>query len=102
MSKKNDKGEREKPDYDSFKTLQAIDDEIAKTKTEVCRKTKQLFQTKEAKKEAMGAYNEQIKEMTEEVDHNLGVLDELNTRRRVIEKGGSTPLRSVPSAPSQP
>ena len=99
MSKKNDKGEREKPDYESFKTVQAIDEEIAKTKTEICRKTKQLFQTKEAKKEAVAAFNEQIKECTEEVDHNLGVLDELNTRRRVVEKGATT-LRSVPPSPA--
>lgn len=91
---KKEENEFETPDYEAFKDVQEIDEEIAKTKDLVCRKSKMLYQTRDAKKEAVGAYNEQLKELDEEIDHSLGVLDELNNRRKVLEKGSAV-LRSV-------
>lgn len=80
-----------RPDYESFVSTDEVDKEIENTKNEICRKAKQMFQTKETKKEAVAAFNEQLKELNEEIDHNLGVLDELVTRKRVIESSADLP-----------
>ncbi len=75
----------DKPDYHKLRTIEDADAEIARRKDAVCRKVKQHAQIKESKKDAVAAFNEQLKMVAEELDHELGVLDELGRRRTELD-----------------
>jgi hypothetical protein len=77
---------QEKLDYEKFKTVDAVDDEVRIHKDIVCRKVRQHINIKDEKKTAVGAYNEQLKEIEEELDHEIKTLDALNDRRRALSK----------------
>ncbi len=77
---------KEPIDTEKFTTTKDAENALESHKDTLCRKVKQQLQVKDAKKEAMGAYNEQLKELNEEIDHEIGVLDSLTDRVRVLSK----------------
>lgn len=84
----------EKPDYDKFKTVDAVETEIEKHKDVVCSKVKLQGQVKQQKKDSNGAYNDQLKSLQEEIDHEVEVIDEF--KRRIKELDGSELLKVQP------
>jgi hypothetical protein len=80
------KVEKEKIDYEKFKTVASVEEEIIKHKDIVIRKVRQQINIKDEKKTANAAYNEQLKEVEEEIDHEIKVLDALNSRQRALSK----------------
>lgn len=75
----------DKPDYRKFCTAEEVDAEIARRKDAVCRKVKQQAQIQSSKKDAVAAFNAQLKMVGEELDHELAVLDELGRRRSELD-----------------
>lgn len=82
MPKKNSK--KEQFDTDGFTTSSAIELAIIDHKDTLHRKVKIKEQAKEAKKEAAAAYREQIKELDEEIDFELGAIDSLIDRLKTL------------------
>lgn len=80
------KTEKEKLDYEKFKSVEDVETEIAKHKDTVIRKVRQQINIKDEKKEANAAYNEQLKEVEEEIDNEIKTLDALNDRKRVLSR----------------
>ena len=77
----------EKPNYDKITTVDEVDEEIQKTKDLICRRVKERGQIKDARKDAMKGYNDELKRVEEELDYNTGVLDELGRHKRLILAG---------------
>jgi hypothetical protein len=75
------------PDYDTITDLKEVDQLVRAAKDAICRKVKQQAQLKDAKKEMAGSYNEQIKHLQEQIDHELGIVDGLTQRKLVLEMG---------------
>lgn len=89
MPKKTDDKEREVPSYDKLKSVEEVDALIAKYQEELHRRTKQHLQAKQNKKDEVASFNEVIKETAEDIDHVVGVLDELKlTKTRLDVPGG--------------
>ncbi len=80
-----------KPDYGKLVSVDEVDAEITRRRDAICRKVKQQAQVKETKKQTLAGLNEQIREVGEELNHEIGVLDELVRRRGELE---ATPLFS--------
>jgi hypothetical protein len=80
------KTEKEKLDYEKFKSVEDVETEISKHKDTVIRKVRQQINIKDEKKEANAAYNEQLKEVEEEIDNEIKTLDALNDRKRVLSR----------------
>jgi hypothetical protein len=97
MSKKSKATGMETPDYEQASSATEVEERIAQTKDTVCRKVKMQLSIKEAKKEADAAYNEQLKELAEEIDHEIGVLDGWKSRLAQVEAG--IPQASVAAQP---
>lgn len=72
---------RETVDYEKL-SIEETEQQIEDTEKIIADKTKWRLQTKEAKKEAMGAYNEQLKEIEEDLDHYSGVRDCLKDHQK--------------------
>ena len=80
----------EAPEYEKIMTVDECDKLIAQHKDILVRKDKTEFQIKESKKEANAAHNEQLKELNEERQHELAVIDALVDRKKVLTAGGGT------------
>jgi len=80
------KTEQEKIDYSKFKTVEEVEVEVIKHKDTVTRKVRQQLNIKDEKKTANAAYNEQLKEIEEEIDFEIKTLDALNDRKRVLNR----------------
>lgn len=63
-------------------TLEETEQEIEKTEKTIADKNKWRLQTKDAKKEAMGAYNDQLKEIDEDLEHYSGLRDRLKDHQK--------------------
>lgn len=85
------------PNYDKIITIEEVESEIQKHKDLVCRKAKERGQIRENRKEAMKAYNDELKICEEELDFNLGVLDELNRHKKLVLAGAVGPKKSLQS-----
>jgi hypothetical protein len=78
--------EREKPDYEKdFKTVEDCEAEIDRLKDRVLKKLKERGQTIENKKAAAKGYNDVIKELEAELDHNVEVVDELKRHMKLLD-----------------
>ncbi len=89
MSKKNDSAAHEVPDYESFTTLEEIDEEIERHKQILVGKDVLESKMKKDKKDYVSALNETLKELAEEREHEIDVLSALEQRKQVIANGGS-------------
>ncbi len=88
--------EKKKPDYDKLVDINEVEEQISDYKNRICRKAKERGQIKDNRKEAMKAYNDELKVCEEELDHALGVLDELNRHKKLV-LAGVGPKRNLQS-----
>jgi DeoR/GlpR family transcriptional regulator of sugar metabolism len=58
-------------------TVDSLLEQIKNSQETICRKLKYLEQQKDAKKDAMAAFKEQIKETQDQLDEEMGNLDNL-------------------------
>ena len=100
MTKKSRATGTNTPDYEQVTSLAEVEERIAQTKDTVCRKVKMQLGIKDAKKAADAAYNDQLKELAEEIDHEIGVLDGWESRLAQVE-AGVPQAQTVPAPPSQ-
>jgi hypothetical protein len=73
------------PDYSKIKTVEDAEKLIEEHKGTLYRKTKIQGQIKGDKKESNKAYNEQLKELSEEIDFEVGVIDQAYARIKELE-----------------
>ena len=78
---------KKKPEYDELDSVSAVDEEIQKCKDLIYKKVKLRGQTRENKKEATKAYNDELKIIEEELDFNVCAIDELNRHKRLLLAG---------------
>lgn len=79
---------KDKPDYEKLATLDEVDAEIHKHKELIVRKVKERGQLKSNRKDAMKGFNDELKEVEFQLDHNTEILDELNRHKKLIMAGG--------------
>lgn len=91
MAKTQDSG-LEHPEYDKISTVSECEELIAEHKDILVRKDKTEFQIKQSKKEANAAHNEQLKELAEEREHELAVIDALVDRKKQLEAAVLVPV----------
>lgn len=86
----------ETPDYETYLTVDEVDKQIEFHKDLLVRKDKTEFQIKQSKKEANAAHSEQLKELLEEREHELGVIDALGDRKKVLltKSGNVVPIHA--------
>lgn len=87
-SKNADKTAFETPDYETL-DLDEVDLELEKHKDILVGKDITESQIKGDKKEYNKAINEQLKELSEEREHEMGVIGALNDRKKLLLAGGS-------------
>ncbi len=77
------------PDYESLSTTDEIDELLSQHKEALVRKDKLEWQIKETKKETNADLNEQLKQLKEEREHEMGVIDALGeARKRLLASAG--------------
>lgn len=81
MPKRKTAKEYEKPEYEKF-SLEETEQKIEETEKLISDKTKVRLQVKEAKKDANAAFNEQLKELEEDLEHYSGVRDALKDHQK--------------------
>jgi len=86
------------PNYERLNTIEAVEEQISIAKDAVCRKVKLQLSIKEAKKEADAAYNEQLKELAEEIDTEIVVLSGWEGRKMQIAAGPDNTITSTVTA----
>lgn len=88
MGKKKQQGHAlPHPEYEKLMTVEEVDELIQQHKDTLVRKDKTEFQIKEAKQEMLCSYNEQLAELKEEREHELGVIDALHDRKKILLSG---------------
>jgi FMN phosphatase YigB (HAD superfamily) len=88
--KKDQKPQPPHPDYENL-ALTDTEEEIKKYKTMISEKNSYRLQVKGEKKEANGAFNEQLKEIEEDLEFFDGVLKALKDRKRRLEVAANGP-----------
>jgi hypothetical protein len=86
-SQNTDKTAFEAPDYESLTTIEECDEHLVKHKDYLVGKDITESQIKNDKKDYNGAINEQLKELKEEREHEMGVIGALNDRKRALNAG---------------
>ena len=71
-------------DVNKIATFDEVVEAIAHHKDNLHRKLKHQQQVAEAKKEAMGAFRDELKVLKEEIQGELDIIDELEQRRQDI------------------
>lgn len=85
MPKKDDKKSHlHHPDYESFKTVAEVQEAIRLHEARLVGKDKTESQIKKEKREYTAALNEQLRELREEREHEIGVLSALDQRIRAL------------------
>lgn len=84
---KDDKG-FEHPDYEQLKTIDEVDELIKKHKDNLVGKDITEYRMKEDKKTYVSALNEQLRELKEEREHEMGVLGALEDRKKQLASTG--------------
>ena len=80
-SKNSDKTAFETPDYESLTTLEECDALLVDHKNKLVGKDITEAQIKNEKKDYNASMNEQLKELKEEREHEMGVIGALNDRK---------------------
>jgi hypothetical protein len=97
-SKNADKTAFETPDYESLNTIEECDELLVDHKNKLVGKDITQERIKAEKKDYNGAINEQLKELQEEREHEIGVIGALEDRKRVINGAKVTQLRPKAAA----
>jgi phage regulator Rha-like protein len=92
-TKNSDKTAFQAPDYESLTTIEECDEFLVKHKDRLVGKDITEANIKSDKKDYNAAINEQLKEIKEEREHEMGVISALNDRKRVINGAKITQLR---------
>lgn len=71
--------------YAEFKTVDDVQEELEKRKTQLHRLVKHQSSLKEDKKAMAKGYNEQIKEAQAKIDEQVAVIDGLTAQRKMLE-----------------
>lgn len=79
---------REQRDYEKLATVEEVESEIQKTKDLICRKVKERGQIRDNRKDAMKAYNDELKEVEAQLEEGTAVLDELKRHLKLVLAGG--------------
>ena len=74
----------EHPEYEAIRTVDECDELIKKHKDNLVGKDLLERKIKAEKKEYVKAMNEQLKELSEEREHEMGVLGALQDRRKQL------------------
>lgn len=88
MPKKDDKSHLEAPNYEALTTLEEVEAEIEKHKQRLVGKDIVEFRMKEDKKDYVSAINEQLKELKEEREHEIGCISGLEQHKQVLSNQG--------------
>lgn len=75
-------------DYSEFQTDEDTAQELEKRKSSLHRLVKLSEQTKEQKKEMAAGYNETLKELKEQIDHEVAAIDGLTAHRKTLGWSG--------------
>ncbi len=94
MSKNSDA--RDIPDYESFKTIEEVEEEIENHKKVLVGKDLLESRMKKDKKEYVSALNEQLKELAEEREHEIGILLALEQRKQIIHASSGATIIPMP------
>lgn len=96
MSKKQTTSPHETPNYESLTTLDEVDVEIEKHKQKLVGKDILESRMKADKKDYVSALNEQLKEVAEEREHEIGVISALEQHKQLLANGGNViPIRKI-------
>lgn len=95
-SSKKSNSDYERPDYENLKTFEAIEEEITKHKNYLVGKDRLESNLKQEKKDFMSSINEQLKEVHEEREHEIGVLSALDDCKRVLHAQSNVVPLSIP------
>jgi hypothetical protein len=88
----------EVPEYESLTTVEEIEELLVEHKEKLVGKDKLEYQIKETKRETNADLNEQLKELKQEREHEMGVIDALYDRKKQIL--ASVGIATVPSVPT--
>jgi hypothetical protein len=86
----------ETPNYEAISSLDECDVLIEKHKNNLVGKDRLQYQIKEGKKEFVKAANEQLKEIQEEREHEMGVLSALEQHKMLLANGGPSAMPMPP------
>ena len=92
------KKEPKVPDYEAVKSIEEVEKLINECQRTIARKYQLRVQSEEARKDINASYNEQIKHLKEELDHELGVLSGWDNRRKVLSSHGAVEDQEEPQA----
>lgn len=98
MAKKSDKAAHEIPNYESFTTVEAVDEEIERYKKHLVGKDILESKMKKDKKEYVAALNEQLRDLAEEREHCIDVISALEQRKSHIHNSGGVVIPMPPRA----
>lgn len=79
---------REIPDYEALTTVEDVEEEIERHKQILVGKDVLESKMKKDKKDYVGALNEQLKELSEEREHEIDVLSALEQRKVIVLNSG--------------
>ena len=94
--KTDDTSHLEHPDYDKISTIEECDEYIAEHEQKLVGKDKTESKIKHEKREYTKALNEQLKELNEEREHEIGVLSALDDRKRVLSAQSNVVPMNIP------
>lgn len=80
----------ESPEYEKVKSVEQIDKNILECQRIISRKYRLRVQAESGRRDMVASYNEQIKHLKEELDHELGVLSAWEDRKKIVSLQGAT------------
>ncbi len=75
-------------DYSDFQTDDETATELDKRKSALARLVKLSEQTKQEKKDMAAGFNDTLKELKEQIDHELAAIDGLTAHRKTLGWSG--------------
>jgi CRISPR/Cas system-associated protein Cas5 (RAMP superfamily) len=90
----------EVPDYEQITSLEEADEEIAKHKANLVGKDILESKMKADKKEYVSAINTQLKELAEEREHEINVINALEQHKQYLANGGGKVIPMPPKVVS--
>jgi hypothetical protein len=100
------KKELPKPDYEKVRSIDQVEKHILECQRTITRKYQLRIQAESARTDLTASYNEQIKHLKEELEHELGVLTAWDNRKKVLSARGATedeePAQEAPEEAALP
>jgi RPA family protein len=90
----------EHPKYEKIESISECEELISRWKSEIVRQDKMRLETKEQAKASAAAFREQLKEIEEQQDHAHGVVDALESQRRLLYAKLGAPAAAIPPMPA--